>query len=277
MVIDLNAFGEVSGWDLKQGTSGSSYTHLFKTPYKLPEVVIHLAGHSSVPSCDLDPLGSLQNNCNDFIQLVKTLYPYTRFIYASSGSVYGSTGNTPAKETDKLKTPIKLYDSEKQLIDHFMGTYKGEFYGLRFGTVCGYSPNPRNELMINSMVRDACLKKEVTISSAKNYRAILSLRDLCKAITLLVEKDAAPGFYNLASVNSMIGDIGEEVASLLDVPLKVNEIDSSSYSFCLDTSKFCDNLDFEFKDTVEYMVAEALNNDFLVERQWEKLKKYFVA
>ena len=139
------------------------------------------------------------------------------------------------------------------------------FYGLRFGTVCGYSSNPRNELMINSMTQSALLDKKVVVSNPDYFRAVLGMQDVCRAITYLLTGEIPPGHYNLASFNMTIGDIGQEIARQFKVKLEISSGDSN-YSFCLDVTKFERCAGMEFLETPETIAKQAARNDFRVIR-----------
>jgi nucleoside-diphosphate-sugar epimerase len=242
------------------------------------DAIVHLAGHSSVPFCEADKQGSFENNVANFISFVRRLKPEQKFIYASSGSVYGNqTLDLPDsqyfKETSELPYPIKDYDWQKQCIDKFipLSGHKN-YFGLRFGTLSGFSPNPRNELMINSMVRSASLTGEVKVTSAYARRAILGLNDLCRAVQAIIEKDGLPGIYNLASFNHSIAAIGSTVAKVMNSQFKILEENTSNYSFGLDTTKFQKEFDFKFEDTILSIAQDACKNDFKVERDWLRIK-----
>lgn len=231
------------------------------------DIVINLCGHSSVNACEDQPRISLFNNCIDFFHFTHKLKPNTKIIYASSASVYGgSFGNYECRETFNLLPPIKEYDRQKQLLDYYMIDSGLDYYGLRFGTVNGYSKNPRNRLMINSMVKSAKTKNLINVTNGDSYRAILGLNDLCRAIHAIINEEySSPGFYNLASFNMKIKDIGKNVADLLKCNYKESG-GEDTYSFCLSTNKFEKEFNFEFKDTLESIVIEASNNDFSLDR-----------
>ena len=53
-------------------------------------------------------------------------------------------------------------ETEKQRNTHTPAQTDVEYYGLRFGTVCGASPNLRSDVMLNAMVVDALTHGEVT-------------------------------------------------------------------------------------------------------------------
>ena len=59
-----------------------------------------------------------------------------------------------------------------------------QWYGLRFGTVNGFSRNFRSELMLNSMSRSAIDDGVVRMSNSNIHRAILSLSEDRKSTRL---------------------------------------------------------------------------------------------
>jgi nucleoside-diphosphate-sugar epimerase len=254
---------EVNSVDL-EWFGNSSWLHNVKRDYNCDlgnnyDWVIHLAGHSSVQSCDLEPKASLHNNNINFFQYLSTLK--TKLIYASSASVYGSSVGLCTEDMD-LPDPVKPYDQQKQALDIFTQGMDNVF-GLRFGTVCGFSPNPRNELLINSMVKSAYMHGRVNVAGPDFYRAVLDINDLCRAITKMIFTEDVPGgIYNLASFNSSIGQVGKEVSNILNVPLNVNETTDTLYSWRIDTSKFQKDYDFQFEGSIASIVKSAGKNDF---------------
>lgn len=242
------------------------------------EAIIHLAGHSSVAACDIDPRGSFQNNCLDFFHLVRKMRTNQKLIYASSASVYGNDRTDKIfKETDKLSDPIKPYDWQKATIDQYMKDVVQEWYGLRFGTVCGYSPVPRNELLLNSMVRAGVTKNRVTVTDSKANRSILGLNDLCRAVLAIIEnpkkwQGELDNIFNLASFSTDMHTAGKAVADHLSANFDSFKAEGpNAYSFMLDTSKFQRRFNFHFEDTFKSIIEECKHNDLTVERNWNSL------
>lgn len=251
-------------------TLGKEYLSTF-------HAVIFLAGHSSVPFCDAEPNKSFMNNCLKFFHFAYRLNPDTKFIYASSGSVYGAHMIEPACEYSPLAEPLKPYDFQKQTIDRFMNISGGgctkdfpTWYGLRFGTVCGYSPNPRNELLINSMVRSAKLQGKVTVTGSQSFRAVLGLNDLTRAIRAILDDDSrrVGHVYNLASFSMKIHDIGDQVSRYFHSDFTSSPDNAGPYSFQLSTARFEGQFGFKFEDTPASIAEEAAHNDFTKDRVW---------
>lgn len=248
-------------------TTDYDYDDFKESYFDVFNTVICLAGIPAVADCDARPAESFEENCIKFFRLVHKLDPQVKLIYASSASVYGNTGGQEVNETYQLPKPTSEYDKQKQMIDFYMENSKHRnWFGLRFATVNGYSQNPRNRLLINSMVRDAITKKEVTISNHTSFRGVLGMRDLCRAIYAIIDQEQESGFYNLASFNGSIEEIGTKIAKLYDVSLYYKIGNTTSYSFCLDTTKFSTTFGYRLREKIEDIAKEAEKNDFTKDR-----------
>lgn len=204
--------------------------------WKNYDAIILLAGYSSV-QMSRNQFDTFDFNVSRFAKLLQEIPEKTKLIYASSGSVYGSNPHL-SSEDDHFPKATNFYDMSKQLIDIYAELSDKQYYGLRFGTVCGFSHNPRMELMLNSMYLSAKRDGAINISNSDKYRAILSMKDLCRAILLiLMDSQDKRGVYNVFSGNYKIGEIGNFVVG--QTGCKVNILpDSPTYDFKLASDKF---------------------------------------
>jgi len=235
------------------------------------DVVILLAAHSSVKMCEGNFLDSFNNNVRNFIELISKLNPNQKFIYASSSSVYGNVGFDKVDETYTSFIQHNHYDTTKHIIDLYASLYDVEYYGLRFGTVCGFSPNSRNDIMINSMVNRAVSNNEIQLYVKDIVRPVLGLSDLTKGISRIIDSDEDNrGVYNMASFNLTSGEIAYKVSKEIGIPVKEyetdpnnitnNKLQTKNYNFSIDSTKFCDVFNFKFNETPETITREIMNN-----------------
>lgn len=255
--VDLNWFSDIA--------FGNTISVDYRDEALIPiiresDVVILLAGHSSVKMCD-DRLSSYYNNVRNFVELTNRLTPKQKFIYASSSSVYGNTNTSEIAEDNVDFSPINYYDMTKLHIDHIAQLSGLDYYGLRFGTVNGPAPHVRSDVMINAMTNTAMTKGEIHVFNADTKRSILGINDLVKAIEKIIDtKESYPGIYNLASFTSTSGEIAEAVGLVNGVPvinkdepsvITNEKLEKKTYNFGVTTQKFQDTFDFQFKATVE--------------------------
>ena len=118
--------------------------------------VIHLAAMAGVRPSLLDPLHYQDVNVRGTVILLEELRqrPATRFVFASSSSVYGSNEKVPFREDDDIHRPVSPYAATKRAGELLCYTHH-HLYGiptscLRFFTV--YGPRQRPEMAIHKFV-----------------------------------------------------------------------------------------------------------------------------
>jgi len=275
--VDLCWFGNNSGimneW--------KDYATMQAEEFSVYDVIVLLAGNSSVKMSG-HHLSTLKNNVVNFVDLANKLMQLPsppKLIYASSSSVYGDSKEKEVTEDSDVFVPNNYYDLSKHEIDLYAKMLieqgKLEIYGLRFGTVNGYSKNLRCDIMINAMFRSARETGEVNLFNPQVHRPILGIEDLCRAVEQIILNGnrATSGLYNLSSFNSTAKEIAEKVAKelkahiILRQPLPLDQcktnykLQSMAYDFSMNTEKFEKTFNFKFKDTVESIVKSLKDNE----------------
>ena len=276
--LDLELFGNPNIQNTKE-----NYKDLTKEDIARFDNVILLAGHSSVKMCESNMIGCFRNNVQYFVELLSKISKNQKFIYASSSSVYGNVNRNIVTEECQEYVAGSFYDLSKAEIDHYVKIFdEVNYYGLRFGTVNGFSPNTRNDVMINAMVSSAISNKEVKVFNPMIRRPILYINDLCRAVeTIILEGNHSNrGLYNLASFNSTADIIGRKTSEVFDdVKLSVIEreptpeeninkkLNSKVYDFAISSDKFISTFNFKFEGTIKDIAIELkenLNRAFLL-------------
>jgi|TARA_B110000285_G_scaffold151746_1_gene169419 nucleoside-diphosphate-sugar epimerase/2-polyprenyl-3-methyl-5-hydroxy-6-metoxy-1,4-benzoquinol methylase len=272
-IIDLNTYKHNIFKDIEIIKKNMKYIN--KEFIEKFDIIISLSGNSSV-KCSSNIFSSIENNIENLTNIFKIMNKDQMFIYASSSSVYGDTTNLVVDEKNENYNFHNYYDFSKKILDMYaeliIKKENKKIFGLRFGTVNGFSPNFRNDIMINAMTNIALLEKEVKIFSKETRRPILGLSDLCNAISRIIElgNNENSGMYNLASFNSTVEIIGTKVAKIVGVKcincdeLTKNitnvKLQTSSYNFSINCEKFKNNFNFKFEDTVDSIVKDIQNN-----------------
>lgn len=225
------------------------------------DVIILLAGHSSVKMCDGPLDSSWNNNVNNFVNLVKKINKEQLLIYASSGSVYGLCSSQAKEDDNILFKPINHYDLTKYTLDIQAQKYMAQGYkivGLRFGTVNGWSPNTREELMINSMTKKSLLEHELFINNPDIRRPILGITDIVLAMDIIIQ-NPVPGIYNLASFTETVTNISSYIASTTGSEIITTPSQKGIYDFDMSTDKFRQTFNFNFTQTIDSIVNELVS------------------
>ena len=275
LMKEMQATGVDINW-FKKGKKDVDFKDLTRDYYSEFDNIILLAGHSSVKMSEGGLNSCFNNNVRNFIDLLEKI-DKQKLIYASSSSVYGSVGGKTVNEKYFGFEPYNQYDISKHTADLYAQKSDVEYYALRFGTVNGYSPFLRSDVMINAMVNSAINDGHIKLYIKDTMRPILGMNDLCEAIRYILASDEDKrGLYNLASFNKTAEQIAYEVANVMGVQVHEFEADptqikntknqTKAYNFSISTMKFRREFKFKFKDTVESLTTELRD-------KWNDMKK----
>jgi UDP-N-acetylglucosamine 4-epimerase len=109
--------------------------------------IVHLAGRNSVPRSIVDPRSALEVNVMGGFNLLEAAREaqVSRFVYASSSSVYGDDPSLPKVES-QLRRPLSPYAASKASFEHlahaWSSTWDLSTVGLRFFNVFGPRQDP---------------------------------------------------------------------------------------------------------------------------------------
>jgi UDP-glucuronate 4-epimerase len=105
------------------------------------DAIVHLAGYANVRLSFLESEKYVRNNVETTAKILRTMNSRTRFIYASSSSVYGLNNTIPFDETQELSNIVSPYAQTKKMCEDVTGMYcrmkQIKAIGLRFFTVYG--------------------------------------------------------------------------------------------------------------------------------------------
>src|SRR5271163_3327588 len=168
--------------------------------------VVFLAGLSNDPMAEYSPSKNFIFNAAApaYLAYVAKLAKVKRYIYASSCSVYGYTENELYDETRPVSSSYPYGISKLQGEQAALQLADEDFsvIALRKGTISGYSPRMRLDLIINTMFKNAMTDHTITINNPSIWRPILSINDAATAYTRAVEADPKiSGIFNVASDN----------------------------------------------------------------------------
>jgi len=186
-----------------------------------------------------------------------------RFVFASTDSVYGlqsgvmyETG-TPA--------PVSLYSRLKlRMEEQVIRAKRRDFHptAVRISTCYGVSPRMRFDLVINSLVRDAFVKKEIVVSAGEETRAFIHVEDAATGIlsSLRAHVSLVSGeVFNLSAegqelnLNQLVNITRQLIP---DVSIKFLEEQAELTGYKLSCSKIAKVLDFTPRWTIKAGMEE---------------------
>jgi nucleoside-diphosphate-sugar epimerase len=177
------------------------------------DCVIHLAAISNDPSAELHPELTDEVNFQTTLCLAEACKKAgIRFIFSSSCSVYGEADGLLTEEG--TVNPLTVYAVSKVKSDNVLMEMADSNWRpviLRNGTLFGYSPRMRFDLVVNIFALYSTLYNEVRIfGDGLQWRPFLSVQDCARAFIFLAEKaELAHVCYNIASENLRVVDVAE--------------------------------------------------------------------
>lgn len=229
--------------------------------------VIHLACISNDPSYDLDPALGKSINLDPFLPLVKRAKDagVSRFIYASSSSVYG------VKEDDKVTEELSLepltdYSRFKAECEDILFAEREPGFipvTLRPATVCGPAPRQRMDLTVNLLTNHAYNTGTIRVFGGSQYRPNLHIQDMCRVYLNVLEQDAEKidgQVFNVGTDNLTVMEIAKRVKLHMndDIELRV-EPSPDNRSYRISSERIFKHLGFSPSYSVDDAIRELLD------------------
>jgi nucleoside-diphosphate-sugar epimerase len=234
------------------------------------EQVIFLAGLSNDPMAEYSPSKNFIFNAAApaYLGYIAKNAKVKRYIYASSCSVYGYTENELYDETRPVSSSYPYGISKLQGEQAVMQLMSDEFsvISLRKGTISGYSPRMRLDLIINTMFKTAMRDRVITVNNPSIWRPILDIDDACTAYIRAIEANRnISGVFNVASGNHTVGEVADLVKSAiherldLRVNLNIKHVEDFR-NYKVSTEKAANVLSFHPAGSVKSIVNNLVEN-----------------
>ena len=190
------------------------------------EAIIHLSSVANDPCGDLDPKLTWEISCLATMQLADKAVRngVGRFVYASSGSVYGIKDEDQVTEDLEL-TPISEYNKTKMVAERVLLSYGHQMAVqiIRPATVCGYSPRMRLDVSVNMLTMQALTKEHITVFGGQQTRPNIHIDDITDVYLFMLDHPEHRGIYNAGFENISIMDIAERVTEHAPAKITVTE------------------------------------------------------
>jgi nucleoside-diphosphate-sugar epimerase len=157
------------------------------------EAIVHLAAIVGEAACAADPRLAIETNFEATRHLAESSAAagISRFVFASTCSVYG-TGLADRLSEASALAPTELYAESRVNAELALTHLSGSRFRptvLRFGTVYGYSPRTRFDLVVNLLTARALRDRAVSIFGGEQWRPFVHVADVARALQASLEAD----------------------------------------------------------------------------------------
>jgi nucleoside-diphosphate-sugar epimerase len=234
------------------------------------DCVIFIAGLSNDPMADFSPSENfIQNSaCPSYLSYIAKKAGVKKFIYASSCSVYGFSDDRFSTEEDPTFTQhpygISKLQGERGVLQ--IADDKFKVIALRKGTICGYSPRMRLDLVLNIMFKHAITTSTITVNNPEIWRPILSIQDAIQAYVNAIELEVPSGTYNICSGNYQIKELAQIVKEEIETAypertININHLNIQDVrNYKVDCEKAEKFLNFKPQYKTEHIIKDLIEN-----------------
>lgn len=242
------------------------------------DAVINLAGLSNDPTAEYNPSANYEMNTaatRDLAVLCKRR-GIKRFIFASSASIYdigvGNEDKDVLLDEETEVNPRAAYSGSKFQAERILLEMTDKDFApvmLRMGTLFGFSPRMRYDLVVNTFTKDAFTKGKMTMYfGGEMWRPLCDVRDAARAYLACLNadlKDISGQIFNVSTANYRISELALRVREGLrlagmDAEINPEYVYKGVRSYRISNKKIHRMLGYSPSITVEESVRDIVNS-----------------
>ena len=233
------------------------------------DAVVLLAAIVGDPASKVRPTQTIETNvlAAQALAMASKLHHIPRFLYASTCSVYG-IGDAILDENAPLN-PVSLYartkiESEKIILDmgdeYFCPTV------LRMGTLYGFSPRMRFDLVVNTMSMKSQVAGGIQVFGGSQWRPLLGVEDAAEVYIRCLEaglEDVGNQVFNVGSDNQnyRIDEVARIISDALGgIPISRDNSNLDSRDYRVSFAKLATVLGYVPGQTIADAAREIVEN-----------------
>ena len=183
--------------------------------------VVHLAGLSNDPTANFDPDANWEMNATATAAIAQACRRagVKRFVFGSSCSLYDGLPDGAVYDEEAPIAPRGPYAESKRFGEVALLELAGHDFCpviLRQGTVFGYSPRMRFDLVVNTFVKDALTQGKLLLHGGGwMYRPLVEVQDAADVQIACLEappEDVSGQIFNVVQDNYQIRELAMLVA-----------------------------------------------------------------
>ncbi len=260
LVVDTQWFGNKLKKNKNLKILKKNLNHIEQVNLRSINTVVHLANIANDPAAEIDSKLTWETNVLYTKKLIEHAIKHKvkKFIFASSGSVYGIKKEKKVTENLTLM-PLSDYNKSKMIAERVLQSYssKIKIFSIRPATVCGYSKNMRLDVAVNMLTFQALLNKQIKVFGGNQIRPNIHIKDLCRVFYLFIKNNLKPGFYNAGFENLSIINIAKKIKKHTGCNINIIKKTNDPRSYRQDSSKL-NKIGFKPNYNVDYAIKELI-------------------
>jgi nucleoside-diphosphate-sugar epimerase len=233
------------------------------------DAVVLLAAIVGDPASKVRPTQTIETNvlAAQALAMAGKLHHIPRFLYASTCSVYG-IGDAILDECAPLN-PVSLYARTKIESEKIILGMSDEYFRptvLRMGTLYGFSPRMRFDLVVNTMSMKSHVNGGIQVFGGDQWRPLLGVQDAAEVYIRCLEaslEDVGNQVFNVGSddQNYRIDEVAQIISGALGgVPISRDQSNLDSRDYRVSFAKLADVLGYRPGQTIDQAAREIVEN-----------------
>ena len=194
------------------------------------DAIVHLAAIVGYPACKKEPQVAMTTNVEGTRTLLKLRKKDQKFMFASTGSIYGSVPDYVCNENTP-RSPITLYGETKATAEE-LTLEAGNSLCYRFATAFGVSNRMRLDLMPNDFTYQAVKNRNLIVYEGGFKRTFVHVRVMARSFMFAMEKwdSVKDDVYNVGheTMNFTKEDVARKILEHVDFYLHFAEVGSDA-------------------------------------------------
>lgn len=192
------------------------------------QAVVNVGGLSNDPTAEYNPQANVEMNTKATLALgeLARAAGVSRYVFASSASIYDVGVSDHQRDVvlteETPVAPRAAYSSSKYEAERGLLAMAGSDFCpviLRKGTVFGWSPRLRYDLVVNTFVKDALSRGRITVHyGGEMWRPLVDVRDVARAYVAAIEApdgEVRGQIFNIIYRNFRISELAIRVREVL--------------------------------------------------------------
>ncbi|MEW6718186.1 MAG: SDR family oxidoreductase [Chloroflexota bacterium] len=192
------------------------------------DAVINVGGLSNDPTAEYNPLANHEMNTVSTRKLAEFCKErgISRYVFASSCSIYdrgvGNDHQDVLQDETSEVAPRAVYSRSKYEAERSLLEMAGDQFCpviLRKGTIYGFSPRMRYDLVVNTFVKDALTRGYLTLHyGGEMWRPLVDVRDVARAYIAALEapdEKVRGEIFNVSFQNIRVSELALRVREAL--------------------------------------------------------------